>query len=276
MADIESPLAPNLKAYDIDIKEHYDKVALSHKESPSSTMEDLIIRRKETDFIINIINEYSKTQNVEPISILEVGCGNGYTLSMLASQFSHFTYEGIEFNDSLRSLANERLNQHNIKVNKGDIRDLSTLSTKKFDILVCQRVIINLLDSADQKQALQNLITLVKKGGLLVFIESFNSGLNNLNDAREEFALKRIPPAHHNLYLEDDFFVHPNLKPFALFKANLLSTHYFVSRVLHELALITNSSPFTRNSHFVSFLSEALPESVGNYSPLQFLSFIKL
>ena len=76
---------------------------------------------------------------------------------------------------------------------------------------------------------------MTKKNGVIIFIEAFNEGLDNLNLARKEFGLKPLPPAIHNLYLNDDFFETENLETFYNKEASSLSTHYFVSRVLHEI-----------------------------------------
>ena len=104
----------------------------------------------------------------------------------------------------------------------------------------------------------------------------FKSGLQNLNSARKEFDLEDLPPAHHNLYLSDEFFQHKSLKEFDNTQKELFSTHYFISRVLHQTFLTANKKDFIRNSHFVSFFSKAFPKNVGNYSPLKPLSFIKI
>ena len=111
---------------------------------------------------------------------------------------------------------------------------------------------------------------MTKKNGVIIFIEAFNAGLNNLNLARKEFGLKSLPPAIHNLYLGDNFFTTENLVEFYNKEASSLSTHYFVSRVLHEIFIKETNANFTRNSHFVKFFSNGLKDS-GDYSPLNFI-----
>ena len=54
---------------------------------------------------------------------------------------------------------------------------------------------------------------------------------------------------------------------------NYLSTHYFVSRVVHELVRPRDGS--IRNTEFVKFLDSALPPAIGDYAPLRFLVFKK-
>lgn len=266
------------REYDLEIKKHYDKVAITDKESSSCTMSDNYIRENETIFIKNIINEFKSkvSEKDETFTIIDVGCGNGHSLEVLSNIFPNFEFQGIEFNKSLREIASNRFINKKIQIKEGDIRDKQTLPNKKVDILICQRVLINLLDEKDQKLALDNLIDLVKKDGLLIFIESFKSGLQNLNDARKEFELIELPPAHHNLYLNDNFFQNKLIKEFNNSQSELLSTHYFVSRVLHETFLKANNKEFFRNSHFVSFFSKAFPKSVEKYSPIKLLSYKKL
>jgi ubiquinone/menaquinone biosynthesis C-methylase UbiE len=279
------------KYYDLEIKKHYDQVAEADKDSSSSTMADLYIRENETKFIEHQIEEFTSQQKCEhqasggyatgpgnnnKFTILDVGCGNGSTLENLSNSFPNFDFQGIEFNDSLRQIASKRFTNKKIQIANGDIRNIQTLPDEKVDILICQRVLINLLDENDQKFALNNLVNLVNLGGLLIFIECFKSGLNNLNSARKEFELEGLPPAHHNLYLSDEFFQHESLKEFDNTQSELFSTHYFISRVLHETFLKANKKDFIRNSHFVSFFSKAFPKNVGNYSPLKPLSFTKI
>jgi SAM-dependent methyltransferase len=276
------------RAYDLDIKNHYDKVAMVEKDSSSSTMADAYIRDNETKFIIDQIQKFKKVSDETKLghetdpekenffTILDVGCGNGYTLDFVSDSFPSFSFQGIEMNDSLRQVAADRFVEKKVSIKHGDIRDTSTLQTGMVDILICQRVLINLLDPNDQKLALNNLINLVKSGGLLVFIACFASGLNNLNSARQEFGLDELPPAHHNLYLNDGFFRHKALVDFDNSQTELFSTHYFTSRVLHESFLKITQRDFIRNSHFVSFFSNALPKNIGEYSPLKALSFTKV
>lgn len=273
-------LSNRTPSYDEDIKKHYDEVAQLYKDSSSSTMGDEIIRKKETNFIFDSINDYARRQGAnKKLEIIDVGCGNGFTLTQLLKQMPQHSYSGMEFNDSLREIAISQLKSTNATVFKGDIRNLETFPKKQFDVLVCQRVIINLLNPEDQKLALDNLIKLVVPGGLLIFIEAFQSGLRNLNAARKELKISELPPAHHNLYLQDDFFNHDLLNVWENenqeYTPYYLSTHYYVTRVWHELALKATNSEFIRNSHFVHFFSNALPNNVGKYSPLLMHTFTR-
>lgn len=141
------------------------------------------------------------------------------------------------------------------------------------------------LSIEDQKNVLSNIVDVVKSpsgyrtGGTLLFIESYANPLARLNEARSEFDLSPIPPAHHNLYLPDDFFQIQQLRPLKtdslLMPQNFLSTHYFVTRVLHAIFTPENKS-FKRNSEFVKFFTDALNPNIGDYSPLKLSIFEKI
>lgn len=273
------------KNYDKQIAEHYSGVAETEGLAPTSTMADEITRGKETGAILNFVAAAAKrllVDNNRPLTIMDIGCGNGYTLEVLANSYPNAILVGVEKSDKLRELALSRF-QGNDKVFilEGDIRDEHFAQDFTADILICQRVLINLLDIEDQKLALSNIINAVtgsdKSPGSLLFIECFASALANLNEARSEFDLAPISEAHHNLYLPDDFFDTAALLPFdpsaGIPPANFLSTHYFVTRVLHPF--FTANKPFKRNSEFVRFFTHALKENIGDYSPLKFCAFEK-
>lgn len=265
-----------MKPYDKTIKDHYDAVAKSDKSSASSTMSNNFIRESETNFIHNQIAQFIKKQGIDEteISFIDVGCGNGYTLDILSKKFN-FKFSGIELTDSLRSIADERFRENQVSISKGDIRMQENMPKNQYQILLCQRVLINLLDEKDQLNALENLISLVEKGGLMIFLECFNDSMDKLNKLREEYSLEKIKPSHHNLYLSPSIFDNKNIAIHDDSQKNFLSTHYFISRILHPLYLNYNNLSFERNSEFVNNLTKALPPNVNEYSPLKFLSFIK-
>jgi SAM-dependent methyltransferase len=254
--------------YDLAIRRHYDRIAEAAGLSPTSTMADEIVRAKETALIIDFIRHVATESG---LTILDVGCGNGYTLSQIVDRFPSARCIGIEANDKLRDLALQR----RLTIKAGDVRESIATLVPPADVVICQRLLINLLDVDDQRKALANIIAAANPGGYLLFVEAFASSLGRLNEARAEFDFAPIPPAEHNLPLPDDFFDHSGLIPARLgefpHRENELSTHFFITRVLHDVAL--NGKTFRRNSHFVRFFSEALPSAVGDFSPIKFRWF---
>jgi len=269
--------------YDAVIRAHYDEVAEECGALPQSTMADDIIRGKETEAILGFVAGMAATrgQRNGGLVVVDAGCGNGYTLRRLVERFPEHQYVGIEQNDKLRSIAGKVLKNTAVHVMAGDIRDLSSISAASgpADVLICQRVLINIMDVGHQKRALSNLVEMVRPGGALIFIETFQWGLDNLNAARAELSLQPIPPPVHNLPLPQEFFNDAGLIGIDSgkfgFSENSLSTHYFVSRVLYPALLKALGTALKRNAHFIRFLSEALPEGVGDYTPLRIKAFAK-
>ena len=111
--------------YEKTILEHYASVASSEGHLESCTMQDEAIRTIETKFIFNEIRRYQEQYILEPnnkrYKVLDVGCGNGFTLSKISRNFTDLELSGIEFTPELRSLANEK--ELPCVIKSGDIRD---------------------------------------------------------------------------------------------------------------------------------------------------------
>ena len=193
-------MASNLN-YDSVIADHYKNVANQEGDNSTSTMADRFIREQETRAIISFVEEtknLNDSSNGQTVNVMDVGCGNGYTLNILSELFPSFNFLGVEKTKELREIAIERFKSTpNVTIIEGDIRDKNFSNEYIADILICQRVLINLLDSKDQSKALLNIINNVSslekngKKGYLLFLESFSSALENLNTAREEFNLDK-------------------------------------------------------------------------------------
>jgi|TARA_B110000211_G_scaffold234551_1_gene304719 2-polyprenyl-3-methyl-5-hydroxy-6-metoxy-1,4-benzoquinol methylase len=255
------------KNYDKIIKKHYDKIAQSTKLSAKSTMGDKHTRLVETNFILNVIKKRVKKN----FKILDIGCGNAFTLSQISKLSKKYKLTGYEPNEMLRNLAKKRLRKK-ANIMNVNIRDYKNYNTK-YDLIICQRVIINILNAKDQKKALQNIIKLSKKNTIFIFIEAFTSGLQNLNVVRKKVKLSKMMPAYHNKYLSDNFFNNKNIKKIQHDNENILSSHYLVTRILHPIYLKGNNEKFKFNSSFVNFFNKILPMMKTNYSQLKFLIY---
>ena len=256
------------------IQSHYKLQAEKHKDSPTSTMEDVIIRQKELESIFSFFN--LREVKVIANKVLEIGCGNGYTLQQVAEAHPNTRFHGMDFSQDLLSIASKR-NVSNGTFSQGDVRKLE-FQDASFDIVYTERCLINLLSWADQQKGLVEINRILKKGGFYFMIESFTDGFDNLNKARNELGLNSIPVAHHNLYFNKDLFtefVSPFFKivdpaeldiaEYTALQRNFLSSHYFTARVLHPL--LTKGDQNLKNTEFVKFFS-FLPPS-GDYAPIQ-------
>jgi ubiquinone/menaquinone biosynthesis C-methylase UbiE len=251
------------------ISEHYTSQAKLYNISPKSTMKDQFIRALEVSKLRETLTKLSNKNT----KVLEVGCGNGYTVSKLSKKLE-CNFVCIDANKEMIQLASKR-KLKKIVFSKQSILE-PTFRSGTFDIVFTQRCLINLTSWKSQKIALNQIHRLLKKDGFLVLLEAFDDGLKELNQARRIIGLEKISPAWHNLHLNKsklhDFiqkkFVNGDSKSKQLTYDNFLSSYYFGSRILYP-GLLEKKSRIKYNNKFVEFFSLMPP--LGNYSPLQLI-----
>ena len=257
---------------DAIVRDHYKGVAAKHGASAQSTMEDEVVRAKEIEQIVSFLDWAAGGE--KGVDVLDLGCGNGYALSVLAESRPANRYKGLDASDELLEIANAR-QLPNCNFAKSDARSIE-LGDASMDVVYTERCLINILDWEGQLEALHEIHRVLRPGGHYLMIECFTDGLDNNNKAREECGLEKLKEAYHNLYFEKEQFLGSTGKLFSVVRppegsqtlqTNFLSSHYFVARVLHPL--VTKGTA-VKNTEFVKFFSMLPP--FGNYSPIQ--SFI--
>jgi SAM-dependent methyltransferase len=262
-----------MKSYDDTQKTHYDRVAKELGASPASTMPDQIVRGSESSSIVSAVSRWLRDSGSrsEAVSIADLGCGNGTTLALLANAFPASRICGVEYNSELLRIA--QLVQ-GVEVVWGDLVDASSLPPDKFDVVILQRVLHVIMSKSAQVVALENIVDLLKPGGLLVAIEAFETGLQYMNEARTEFNLPAVKMPHHNLFLPDEFFLGSGQleRIDCGVSEHVLSSHYYLSYVVYPALVAATGGDFNRNSIFVKMLSPMLP-NVGEFGSNRFLTF---
>jgi ubiquinone/menaquinone biosynthesis C-methylase UbiE len=249
------------------IMARYESEAREHGHDPSSTMLDETTRNLESRAILTCV-EYATRSLGRNMSLLEVGCGNGYMLQAIRDRFSEIRLNGVDLTPQMVELAEAR-RIANCELRKDDVRNLG-FPAAAFDVVLSERCLINLLDPSEQEGALAELRRVLAENGYLIVIEAFTDGLENLNRARTELGLaENVPPTFNRWldetrfrkWLEDRFAIEtdPALPP-----ENFLSTHYFVSRVVYPA--ITKREVLY-NTEFVKFF-RFLPAQ-GDYAPIR-------
>lgn len=258
-------------SYENKVKSHYLGQVAEKGLDKESTMPDHFVRKKEIETILETL----EAMNDKSLNILEIGCGNGVLLNELHKN-GYKSVTGIDFLDEFVKLSKSRDLPYDIKV--GDIRSLDFGDTS-FDVVIAERVIINLLDLEHQNKAFSEIRRVTKKNGYFIMFEALEDAWINSNNAREEFGLSKIPMASQNRWFKKGelekfitkrFEVINEINGKRLQPHNVLSSHYFMTRVFHSV--ITNSLKGDikeRNTHFSNFFSELLPPN-GNYAPVQF------
>ncbi len=113
-------------------------------------------------FLNNFLNTVVKT--IRPLnidSVLDVGCGEGFTLARLQKEKIGKSYEGIERDGAAIELGNKLYPR--LKITKGDIYKLP-FKNNSFDLIVCTEVLEHL---DNPRKAYKELIRVSKKYILL-------------------------------------------------------------------------------------------------------------
>lgn len=212
------------------IKMHWDRQAAKGE---ASGTQDRIAKTLEMKAISKFVRDGMR--------VLDVGCGDGEMLLHLAFVRNLECAWGIDFSEEMIAQAKNKLDDHdptpsNIFFQVGDIKILPPKpSSGLFDLIYTERTLINLASWEEQRQAITDIGSLLKPGGLYLMCECFKEGLRDINLLRNEVGLESITEPWHNRYLTQDEII-PDLKniPGLMLEDRIdySANYYFLSRVV--------------------------------------------
>jgi ubiquinone/menaquinone biosynthesis C-methylase UbiE len=175
--------------------------------------------------------------------ILDIGCGNGYTLISLARTMEG-NLVGLDFSpnmiDGARTLT-ERFKADVLTRPVFETADVRRLPYPdgSFDTVISERLIFNLPSRADQEATIREVRRVLRPGGRYLMVEGNEDGLRRLNTVREHVGLEPIPTADSesfsSLKLEEGALA-AWLEPlFEIADVRFFGTYYLISRVVHPL-----------------------------------------
>lgn len=169
--------------------------------------------------------------------IVDIGCGDGKATVAYAKKVKKcVAYERSDFLRKEAAGEVKRSGLKNIIIKDGDILKMKKIPERP-DVLITQRLLINLASWSEQKEAIENIYKMLKPGSLYIMIENTNDAYLALNDMRYQVGLEPIPIHWHNL-----FFDYNQLMDFLKDKFQLLASHnfdlyYFLTRVYSQMFL---------------------------------------
>tara|TARA_A100001011_G_scaffold400437_1_gene514993 strand:- start:2779 stop:3615 length:837 start_codon:yes stop_codon:yes gene_type:complete len=201
----------------MDNLSHWNDWAEKYGSGLRATTKTNSIKRIEIFEISKAISKILKISKKEEegLSILEVGCGNGYNTIAIKEMFGKAEVHGIDFSPEMINNAKILLSQTTIKNSNsigffiGDAKELNNqeLLLDKYDIIFTDRCLINLLGDGDLKKALKSIFSKLKKGGACIFIENFVNSRNKQDALRKIVGLESREIPKFNKFLYEESFL---------------------------------------------------------------------
>jgi SAM-dependent methyltransferase len=113
--------------------------------------------------------------------VIDIGCGAGYATKRLAPLVEEIL--GVEYSEGMirRAIEEEDSVPPNASFAVADVLNLSLDELGTFDVALPIRCLIDLPDWETQQRAPANIASIVKSGGLYVFIEGLSDGRASLD-----------------------------------------------------------------------------------------------
>ena len=201
----------------MDNLSHWNDWAEKYGSGLRATTKTNSIKRIEIFEISKAISKILKISKKEEegLSILEVGCGNGYNTIAIKEMFGKAEVHGIDFSPEMINNAKILLSQTTNKNSNsigfyiGDAKELNNqeLLLDKYDIIFTDRCLINLLGDGDLEKALKSIFSKLKKGGACIFIENFVNSRNKQDALRKIVGLERREIPKFNKFLYEESFL---------------------------------------------------------------------
>ena len=226
---------------------HWDRQAA---QGELSGTQDRIAKNLEIEAISKFVQDGMR--------ILDVGCGDGETAWHLYDT-KKVCVIGVDSSEKMIEVCMNKQKERGIGFGcpqppsnfthsgigfiEKDVKKLSEWNPKPYDLIYTERTLINLPTWEEQRQAIVDIGTLLKPGGLYLMCECFQEGLMDINALRIEVGLEPILPPWHNRYLHEGEIIHSltdrkdplhpvNSKLILEDRVDYSANYYFLSRVV--------------------------------------------
>jgi ubiquinone/menaquinone biosynthesis C-methylase UbiE len=253
------------------IRQYWEDRAKTYAGLSAATTNDVYLRELE---ICTLIQTLSRLEVPTNCSVLDVGCGDGYSTLKLARGFPDFCFLGVDYSQGMIENAEARLRTESelggrVSFIRGDVLRLSELcGDGGYDVVLTDRCLINLDSVGEQSEAIAQIGKQTKPGGFYVAIENFIEGHENMNKARSAVGVPEIPVRWHNLYFREREFVQSAERFFEVIElVDFASSYYFATRVIYS-AMCQMRREKPDYQHDIHKLAVNLPP-FGQFSPIR-------
>jgi ubiquinone/menaquinone biosynthesis C-methylase UbiE len=252
------------------IRQYWENRAREYVPSGAATTDDIYLRELEILTIIQTLHEINMLSG----TVLDVGCGDGYSMLAVAKALPNLSFLGVDYSEGMINLARKRLcDFHQLKARVsfivGDVTDLGQIcGDSSYDVVLSDRCLINLESAPIQAHAIHEIAKHTKEGGYYIAIENFIEGHENMNRARYSVGLREIPVRWHNLYFNEKEFIQTVQNFFNILEfKDFSSSYYFATRVIYsKMCQMKGENPDYQ--HEIHQLAIHLPW-FGQFSPIR-------
>lgn len=207
------------------IRAFWDERARQFKADGRATLRETHLREVEVRAM------ESKIRALRPATVLDVGCGNGWSTRRYARRFPGVRFVGVDFSAEMIRYAKLDV-PPNCSFAVADVLDAASLPAGPFDLVMTQRCVQNLPDWETQRSAVGNLLSRRSRGGAVLLMECSKNGVKQLNGLRRRL---RLPPIEgiepwHNAFLRDELMT----REFGATVEFFSSTYMFLTKVVHK------------------------------------------
>lgn len=210
-------------------------------------------------------------------TVVDVGCGDGYSTISLAGAFPTLRFIGVEWSEEMLALATKKAAAQpeprgTVSFRVGDMRRLSAaLGTDKFEVFITMRSLINLTSPEEQYDTIAQIADHLVPGGYYFCIENFMQGQESFNRLRVAMGLPEIPVRWHNLFFDEARYVEELLPYFdSLTFDNFLSSYYLATRIIYSAGchLVGEEPDYLHPIHRVA----ARVPPIGDFCPIKLVT----
>jgi ubiquinone/menaquinone biosynthesis C-methylase UbiE len=187
--------------------------------------------------------------------VLDLGCGNGYTLLALGSNRPDCEMVGVDFAERLiegaHLLADRMRPAASVRFVHADaIEYVRSLPAASVDAVLTERFLLNLPDVASQRAVIGDIFRVLAPGGRLLMCEGSMEGFRGLNEVRVRAGLDAVEETSADnasaIRFEDaEMETYCRSLGFALVDKVGFRDYFLMSRVLHPLLVAPQPPRFT-------------------------------
>lgn len=205
--------------------------------------------------------------------VLDLGCGNGYTLISIAKQRKTCEYTGVDFSESFIDAAKAFADQLDPAVDidflNGNVIDyVNSQDDASFDVVITERLLQNLPSLDVQYELVRQIHRILKPEGRYLCCEGGTEGFTNLNKLREKLGLATIKATStenvSSLRIrEKELEQRAGKIGFSMHDKLGYSQYFIMSRVLHPLLVAPAPPRFDSGINDIA----RMIQSALNFSP---------